>query len=266
MVLVTICLMVLSVGLRSTGKTHEPVRIVGEEELKETKVVDGGSGTENDPYLIKDWKIDASGSDYGLFLRGTKAHVSISGLEITGAEVSNLSLKEVENVTVKGCNLKDSVNGVEVINGKEVELTRNRVISNKFGISIVDGIRTTTEHNLIRSSKFGIYMESVELNEVIYNQIEENSWNGIYIEGSARTNTFHHNNFIDNKIAPVRAEGRLNNWNGDNAGNYWSDYVGEDEDGDGIGDTAFEIPSSHTKIYDYKPLVEPCPDTYSQDD
>lgn len=258
--------MVLAVGLSCLGRTHAPIQIVGQQELKESEVVEEGSGTENDPYIIKNWQIDASGSDYGLLLKDTEAYVLISELEVSGAEVSNLRLKGVENVTVKGCKLVDSENGVEVINGKNLELTRNRVTTNKFGISVVDGTRTTLQHNLVRSNQFGIYLESTELNEILYNQIAKNSWNGVYVEGSSRANTFHHNNFIDNQVAPVRAEGRLNNWNSEDAGNYWSDYTGEDEDGDGLGDTAFEIPSSHTKIYDHNPLIEPCPDTYNRND
>ncbi|MBS3788443.1 right-handed parallel beta-helix repeat-containing protein [Candidatus Bipolaricaulota bacterium] len=258
--------MVLAVGLISAARTYESVRIVGEKSLEEAEVVDGGSGTENDPYVIKDWQIDASGSDYGLLLKGTDAYILISELVVSGARNANLSLREVENVTVKGCKLKNSDNGVEVINGKHVELDHNRVTSNKFGISIVKGSRSTIKHNLIRSNKFGIYLESVELNEISYNQVEKNSWNGVYVDSTSRTNTFHYNNFIDNQVAPIRAANRLNNWNGEEAGNYWSDYTGEDQDGDGIGDTAFKIPSSQTKVYDYKPLVEPCSDTYNQVD
>lgn len=259
--------MVLSVCLSSAGRIHAPVQIVGQQELKDAEVVVKGAGTENDPYIIEDWQIDASGSDYGLLIKNTEAHVLISELVVDGAEVSNLRLIEVENVTVKGCKLIDSENGVEVINGKNVELTRNQVTENKFGISLADGTtRTTIKRNLVRSNQFGIFLGRTELNEILYNQIEKNSWNGIYIEGSSRANTFHHNNFIDNRVSPVRAEGRLNNWNTEDAGNYWSDYTGEDEDGDGLGDTAFEIPSSHTKIYDHNPLIEPCTDTYNQDD
>lgn len=266
LVLVIVFIMVLSVGLSSAGRTHAPIQIIGQKELKDAEIVVEGSGTENDPYVIKDWQIDASGFDYGLLLKNTEAYVLISELEVSGAEVSNLSLREVENVTVEGCKLVDSENGVEVINGKNVELTRNQATANKFGISVADGTRTTIQHNLVRSNQFGIYLGNTELNEIIYNQIDKNSWNGVYVEGSSRANTFHHNNFIDNQVSPVRAEGRLNNWNSEDAGNYWSDYTGEDEDGDGLGDTAFEIPSSHTKIYDHNPLIEPCTDTYNQDD
>lgn len=254
---------VLVAGLICSGASHEPIRISSNEELAEENGLEGGSGTENDPYIIKGWGIDASDSDYGLRLKDLDAHILITRMKISGAETANLSLKNVSNITIKQCVLSNSVNGLEVIDGKNVELIRNKVTSNKFGISLVNGIRNKVEHNLIKSNKFGIYLEGTELNEIAYNQVEENSWNGVYVDSSSRTNTFHHNNFIDNQVAPVRAENQLNNWNGKQAGNYWNDYTGKDEDGDGLGDTAFEIPSSHTKVYDYKPLIEPWADTYS---
>lgn len=262
-VLAVVWATVFVAGLICVGASHEPIRISSSEDLTEKNGLKGGSGTEDNPYIIKGWEIDASGSDYGLLLKNIDAHILITRMEISRAENANLGLQNVSNVTIKQCILSKSVNGLEVTDGKNVELVRNKVTSNEFGISLVEGGRSTVEHNLVRSNKFGIYLESTKLNEIAYNQVEKNSWNGVYVDASSRTNTFHHNNFIDNQVAPVRAENQLNNWNGEKAGNYWDDYPGEDEDGDGLGDTAFEVPSSLTKVYDYKPLIEPWVDTYS---
>mgnify|MGYP000556555473 CR=1 FL=1 len=253
---------VLAGGLFCGGTTHEPIRIDNTQGLTKENGLRGGSGTEENPYLIKNWEIDASDSDYGLLLKDIEAHILINNVKISGAEIANLSLKNVSNAAIKRCQLTDSENGLEIIAGKHTVISSNRVTSNKFGISIVNGSRATVEHNLVKSNKFGIYLESTELNQIAYNQIEENSWNGIYIDSTSRTNTFHHNNFIGNQVAPVRAENRLNNWNGKEAGNYWSDYSGKDSNGDGMGEHAYKIPSSHTKVYDYKPFMKPVPDTY----
>lgn len=262
-VLAVVWVIVLATGLSSSGTPHDPIRIVGKKDLTRDKGLKGGAGTEDNPYLIKGWEIDASGSDYGLLLKDIKASILIINMKISGAETANLSLKNVSNATIKRCKLTNSKNGLEIINGKRNDITSNQIISNAFGISLVEGSNSTIEHSLIKSNKFGLYLENTELNQISYNQIEENSWNGIYLDSTSRTNTFHHNNFIGNQVAPVRAANQLNNWNGREAGNYWNDYTGEDRNGDGIGEHAYEIPSSKTKVYDYKPLIEPVPDTYS---
>jgi hypothetical protein len=67
-------------------------------------------------------------------------------------------------------------------------------------------------------------------------------------------NTIYHNNFLENKIGNAYDEGR-NKWDKGGRGNYWDDYTGKDEDGDGIGDTPYKIPGGINK--DRYPLMNP---------
>jgi len=84
--------------------------------------------------------------------------------------------------------------------------------------------------------------------------------NGVYIEDTFNTddcndNLFYHNNFIDNTRGAY--DECINFWNKDypSGGNYWSDYIGVDIDGDGIGDKPYNISGGNNK--DYYPLMEP---------
>jgi hypothetical protein len=74
------------------------------------------------------------------------------------------------------------------------------------------------------------------------------------IEGQS-TNLFYHNNFVN---ATARYQSTpLNNltaWDNGSEGNYWSNYNGEDNNHDGIGDTPHVIDENNQDLY---PLMHP---------
>jgi parallel beta-helix repeat protein len=78
------------------------------------------------------------------------------------------------------------------------------------------------------------------------NTIAYNHW-GLATGGN---DTIYQNNFINNDI---QGRGSQDRWdNGSGQGNYWSDYTGQDTDGDGVGDTLLP----HLGLDNY-PLVSP---------
>ncbi len=91
-VLAVVWATVLVAGIICVGASHEPIRISSSEDLTEKNGLKGGSGTEDDPYIIKGWEIDASGSDYGLLLKDIDAHILITRLKISGAETANQTI------------------------------------------------------------------------------------------------------------------------------------------------------------------------------
>ncbi len=66
-------------------------------------------------------------------------------------------------------------------------------------------------------------------------------------------NLIYHNNFAENKLNAY--DDSNSTWSLLKKGNYWDDYEGLDENGDGIGDTPYIIPGGSTQ--DNYPLVEP---------
>ncbi|MBU0496816.1 MAG: hypothetical protein KKG04_02545, partial [Candidatus Thermoplasmatota archaeon] len=73
-------------------------------------------------------------------------------------------------------------------------------------------------------------------------------------------NRIYHNNLIENKLYNGFDSQYNNSWDYGypTGGNYWSDYTGVDEDGDGIGDTPYYIPGAYGIIsQDNYPLMNP---------
>lgn len=146
----------------------------------------------------------------------------------------------------------------------------NNVFENNSGCGILFEHTGTVYHhsNLIRGNRMsinfhGMWMIMSQSNEISYNSIESNSSHGISLSmclGGGDSNEFHHNNFVSNHGGQVQASdfgGGVDYWyeSADEEGNYWSDYTGSDNDGDGIGDTPYYVEGGESQ--DLYPLMEP---------
>ncbi len=116
---------------------------------------------------------------------------------------------------------------------------------------------TVTENTIVNCKNQGVRLQESDWNIVTENTIKNNGI-GISIY-RANTNFIEKNNFIDNNQEVVASESyalawgygySLNSWKE----NYWSNYTGSDNDGDGIGDTPYEINEVNRDNY---PQIEP---------
>ena len=148
-------------------------------------------------------------------------------------------------------------------------MRKNQIWSNSHcGIRFVHTLATHHTSNLIRGNLikdngYGISMIMSEQNEVSYNNLNDNSGAGIGLfmcMGGGQGNEFHHNCFLNNGSGSDQAydmgEG-IDYWYSQfmQEGNYWDDYVGSDTNGDGIGDTPYDIGGDESQ--DIYPLMEP---------
>ncbi|SFH87107.1 nitrous oxide reductase family maturation protein NosD [Modicisalibacter xianhensis] len=78
----------------------------------------------------------------------------------------------------------------------------------------------------------------------LFNAIENNhfadSTLGIHLTAGSEDNRIVGNAFVDNQQQVKYVAVRTQEWSVDGRGNYWSDYLGWDRDGDGLGDVAYE--------------------------
>jgi len=108
--------------------------------------------------------------------------------------------------------------------------------------------------NIVRNCRYGIELEFWGHNcRVISNTIKENVYGILAYSIIPNNNTISRNNFVGNDVNAY--DDSNSSWSYLINGNYWDDYTGEDKNGDGIGDTPYDIPGGSAQ--DEYPRIKP---------
>ena len=153
-------------------------------------------------------------------------------------------------------------NGIAIGSGASNLISNNTILANNYGISISNNDRNNFTNNYFKGNENGMYVSQSDFNQFSENIFDNNVDSGIELY-SATNNTFFNNTFSYNHIALKVVGGSyhlfyynffINNdlhaidsgaipskWDNNTIGNYWDDYGGYDNNGDGIGDTPYVI-------------------------
>ena len=208
-------------------------------------------------------------NDYGIYLDLSRNNTLTSntanenndyGIDLYSSYYNTLTSNTANENNYGGIYLHDSSN--------YNTLTKNTANSNTvYGIYLYSWSRNNmlTSNTANSNNEYGIYLHNWSNNNSLTNNIVLNNVKGIYL-GWSSDNLIYNNYFNNTNNAYDNGN---NIWNitktpGTNivwgpyiGGNYWSDYVGNDTDGDHLGDTLLPYNCSGKIKHggDYHPLI-----------
>ncbi|UCG70233.1 MAG: right-handed parallel beta-helix repeat-containing protein [Thermoplasmata archaeon] len=193
-----------------------------------------------------------SNEQSGFFI-GISNWTNIAGNVAFSNNMGGISLSGCSNNTVSNNNISNDLqDGIGLISSSNNVIRENNISkNNRYGIYLLlDCNENHINNNIVsNNNESGIFIQLSNRNNIIGNNISMNEI-GILLWNSTE-NIFHHNNIFNNREQFDQKYDHINTWDdGGGEGNYWGDYYGFDEDGDGVGDTGLP----HHGV-DYHPLT-----------
>ncbi len=128
--------------------------------------------------------------------------------------------------------------GLALMEVKQQVVRRNTVWGNSdHGIMLRTITDAVVTDNLITNNTRGVFMYDAEYNRLDNNTIRNNQV-GLHIWAGSINNQFNNNDIIHNREQVKYIASRDQVW-GREHGNYWSNHIGWDRDGNGVGDQPF---------------------------
>jgi len=155
--------------------------------------------------------------------------------------------------TLRRNRLEKCLGGAAFMFAKRDLIERNEVARNlRFGVLMlsIDGSRIAD--NVIARNDRGFVIENSNSDRFEGNRIRENAI-GAFVTAGSEDNLFASNRFDRNLVQAYVAHAGINRWAENGRGNYWSDYVGADLDGNGIGETPYRLQDATAALLATRP-------------
>lgn len=133
----------------------------------------------------------------------------------------------------------DNRGGLALMESRNLQVRNNRTWNNSdHGIMLRTLQDSIIENNVMAGNQRGLFIYNAQFNTLRRNLLVNNDV-GVHLWAGSIDNEVGSNDFIGNREQVRYVASRDEVW-GEGAGNYWSNYVGWDRDGDGRGDAPYE--------------------------
>ncbi|MGA1873317.1 MAG: NosD domain-containing protein, partial [Thermoplasmatota archaeon] len=215
--------------------SYDPAVVIdGNEDLTPANGVDSGSGTDTDPYLIRNMTIEVSGSP-AISISNTTAHIRVMNVTLVdgrGGTHSSMVLYRSSNVRLV-CRIWNGNIGIEIRDCDEVHLdavvvndtTEAILVEGSTSISVVNSLLLENDNGLIISrtsnthvsenvisntTSHGIRLISANNSRIASNDLEGSGASAVRMNGSNRNVVFQNNTLLDNPGYGLKLEGSFN--------------------------------------------------------
>ncbi len=145
--------------------------------------------------------------------------------------------------------------GLALMEVRDQVVRNNRAWGNSdHGIMLRTIQDTVVENNVVAGNQRGFFIYDAEYNTLRGNLIVDNVV-GIHLWAGSKNNEIELNDFIGNREQVRFVAARDDLW-GVKEGNHWSNYIGWDRDGDGIGDVPYEANDFVDRLSWRHPMVK----------
>ena len=213
--------------------------------------------------------------------------ITVDNNRVSDTKNSGILLKESTSCSASNNTASGNKEGIVLWNSTFTDVSHNRADQSYYGIlasgsnnnTILDNVADDNRRNeIVEGFGIGISLQENSSHNILARNTASRSFNGLELIRGCRYNIVYSNNATDNTHG-IRVDKNYNNliyhnnfvrntisaydnsthnfWNA-SVGNYYSDYRGTDNDGDGIGDQPYVIPMGNTKAVDARPLIKPC--------
>jgi len=234
-------------GTASLGATRDGIHVnasfnrIGGTTPQERNIISGNSGNG----IKVGWR-----NTRDVVIMGNYIGTDVTGTTALGNAQHGITMTEGTYHSFIGGVTEGERNVIGGNQGKGVFLQGTGV---RFNSVVGNYIGTDTSGASPLPNEAGITISDAEHNFIQLNLVSYNKGLGISI-GPGAENRVHHNSLGKNVKRNGFDAGNNNRWDDGQEGNYWSDYQGQDGNGDGRGDTPYAVLPNGT---DRRPLMKP---------